>query len=329
MQLGMIGLGRMGGNIVRRLIRNGHTAVVYDKDSKAVAGLAAEGALGTATLEEFVAKLTKPRTAWVMLPAGHITETTIEALAKLMQPGDVIIDGGNTFWQDDVRRGKALKERGLSYLDVGTSGGIWGIERGYCMMIGGDKAVVDRLDPIFATLAPGKGDIPLTPGRDGRDARVERGYIHAGPIGAGHFVKMIHNGIEYGLMQAYAEGFDILKNANSETLPLEHRFDFDIADIAEVWRRGSVIPSWLLDLTASALAESPALSHYSGFVEDSGEGRWTVNAAIDEAVPAEVLTAALFARFRSRKEHTFAEKILSAMRAGFGGHKEPPTGAKG
>ena len=329
MQLGMIGLGRMGGNIVRRLMRNGHTAVVYDKDAKAVAGLATEGALGAATLEEFVAKLTKPRTAWVMLPAGHITETTIEALAKLMQPGDVIIDGGNTFWQDDVRRGKALKERGLSYLDVGTSGGIWGIERGYCMMIGGDKAVVDRLDPIFATLAPGKGDIPLTPGRDGRDARVERGYIHAGPIGAGHFVKMIHNGIEYGLMQAYAEGFDILKNANSETLPLEHRFDFDIADIAEVWRRGSVIPSWLLDLTASALAESPALSHYSGFVEDSGEGRWTVNAAIDEAVPAEVLTAALFARFRSRKEHTFAEKILSAMRAGFGGHKEPPTGAKG
>ena len=310
-------------------MRNGHTAVVYDKDAKAVAGLATEGALGAATLEEFVAKLTKPRTAWVMLPAGHITETTIEALAKLMQPGDVIIDGGNTFWQDDVRRGKALKERGLSYLDVGTSGGIWGIERGYCMMIGGDKAVVDRLDPIFATLAPGKGDIPLTPGRESRDARVERGYIHAGPIGAGHFVKMIHNGIEYGLMQAYAEGFDILKNANSETLPLEHRFDFDIADIAEVWRRGSVIPSWLLDLTASALAESPALSHYSGFVEDSGEGRWTVNAAIDEAVPAEVLTAALFARFRSRKEHTFAEKILSAMRAGFGGHKEPPTGAKG
>jgi 6-phosphogluconate dehydrogenase len=329
MQLGMIGLGRMGGNIVRRLMRNGHTAVVYDKDAKAVAGLAGEGAVGAATLEEFVAKLEKPRTAWVMLPAGHITETTIEALAKLMQPGDVIIDGGNTFWQDDVRRGKALKEHGLSYLDVGTSGGIWGIERGYCMMIGGDKQVVDRLDPIFGTLAPGIGDIPHTPGRDGRDPRVERGYIHAGPVGAGHFVKMIHNGIEYGLMQAYAEGFDILKNANSETLPAEHRFDFDIADIAEVWRRGSVIPSWLLDLTASALAESASLSHYSGFVEDSGEGRWTVNAAIDEAVPAEVLTAALFARFRSRKEHTFAEKILSAMRAGFGGHKEPPKGAKG
>jgi 6-phosphogluconate dehydrogenase len=329
MQLGMIGLGRMGGNIVRRLMRNGHTAVVYDKDAKAVAGLTGEGALGAATLEEFVGKLEKPRTAWVMLPAGHITEATIEALAKLMQGGDVIIDGGNTFWQDDVRRGKALKERGLSYLDVGTSGGIWGIERGYCMMIGGDKEVVNRLDPIFSTLAPGTGDIPHTPGRDGRDPRVERGYIHAGPVGAGHFVKMIHNGIEYGLMQAYAEGFDILKNANNETLPAEHRFDFDIADIAEVWRRGSVIPSWLLDLTANALAESPALSNYSGFVEDSGEGRWTVNAAIDEAVPAEVLTAALFARFRSRKEHTFAEKILSAMRAGFGGHKEPPKGAKG
>jgi 6-phosphogluconate dehydrogenase len=329
MQLGMIGLGRMGGNIVRRLMRDGHTAVVYDKDAKAVAGLAGEGATGAATLEEFVAKLEKPRTAWVMLPAGHITEATIEALAKLMQPGDVIIDGGNTFWQDDVRRGKALRELSISYLDVGTSGGIWGIERGYCMMIGGDKEVVNRLDPIFGTLAPGKGDIPLTPSRDGRDPRVERGYIHAGPVGAGHFVKMIHNGIEYGLMQAYAEGFDILKNANSETLPAEHRFDFDVADIAEVWRRGSVIPSWLLDLTASALAESPGLSHYSGFVEDSGEGRWTVNAAIDEAVPAEVLTAALFARFRSRKEHTFAEKILSAMRAGFGGHKEPPKGAKG
>jgi 6-phosphogluconate dehydrogenase len=329
MQLGMIGLGRMGANIVRRLMRNGHTAVVYDKDAKAVAGLAGEGATGAATLEEFISKLEQPRTVWVMLPAGAITEATIETLAKLMQQGDVIIDGGNTFWQDDVRRGKALKERGLHYLDVGTSGGVWGIDRGYCMMIGGDKQVVDRLDPIFGTLAPGKGDIPHTPGRDNRDPRVERGYIHAGPVGAGHFVKMVHNGIEYGLMQAYAEGFDILKNANSETLPVDHRFDFDIADIAEVWRRGSVIPSWLLDLTASALAESPGLSHYSGFVEDSGEGRWTVNAAIDEAVPAEVLTAALFARFRSRKEHTFAEKILSAMRAGFGGHKEPPKGAKG
>jgi len=316
MQLGMIGLGRMGGNIVRRLMRNGHTAVVYDKDAKAVAGLAAEGAAGASSLEDFVAKLEKPRTAWVMLPAGKITEATIEALAKLMQPGDVIIDGGNTFWQDDVRRGKTLKEQGLYYLDVGTSGGVWGIERGYCMMIGGEKPVVDRLD------------IPLTPGRDKRDPRIEQGYIHAGPVGAGHFVKMIHNGIEYGLMQAYAEGFDILKNANIEALPPEHRFDLDIADIAEVWRRGSVIPSWLLDLTSSALAENQTLDNYSGFVEDSGEGRWTVNAAIDEAVPAEVLTAALYARFRSRKEHTFAEKILSAMRAGFGGHNRRKNPAR-
>lgn len=323
MQLGMIGLGRMGGNIVRRLMRHGHSTVVYDKDAKAVAGLAADGAVGSATLEEFVAKLERPRTAWVMLPAGRITETTIETIAGVMQAGDVIIDGGNTFWQDDVRRGKALKERGIHYVDVGTSGGVWGLDRGYCMMIGGEKQVVDRLDPIFAALAPGAGDIPRTPGREGRDPRIEQGYIHAGPVGAGHFVKMIHNGIEYGLMQAYAEGFDILKNANIEALPPDHRYDFDLADIAEVWRRGSVIPSWLLDLTSTALADSPQLSEYSGFVEDSGEGRWTVNAAIDEAVPAEVLTAALYTRFRSRKEHTFAEKILSAMRAGFGGHTEP------
>jgi 6-phosphogluconate dehydrogenase len=323
MQLGMIGLGRMGGNIVRRLMRSGHSTVVYDKDAKAVAGFAGEGAQGATSLEEFVAKLERPRTAWVMLPAGHITETTIDTLAKLMQADDVIIDGGNTFWQDDVRRGKALKERGIHYVDVGTSGGVWGLDRGYCMMIGGEKVVVERLNPIFAALAPGSGDIPRTAGREGRDPRIEQGYIHAGPVGAGHFVKMIHNGIEYGLMQAYAEGFDILKNANIDALPADHRFDFDLADIAEVWRRGSVIPSWLLDLTSTALADSPALSEYSGFVEDSGEGRWTVNAAIDEAVPAEVLTAALFARFRSRKDHTFAEKILSAMRAGFGGHREP------
>ena len=301
MQLGMIGLGRMGGNIVRRLMKHGHTAVVYDKDPKAVAAIGADGAVGTAALEEFVSKLEKPRTAWVMLPAGKITEATIEALSKLMEQGDVIIDGGNTFWQDDVRRGKTLKQRGIHYLDVGTSGGVWGIDRGYCMMIGGDKAVVDRLDPIFSTLAPGIGDIERTKGREGRDARIEQGYIHAGPVGAGHFVKMVHNGIEYGLMQAYAEGFDILKNANIDALPPEHRFDLDIADIAEVWRRGSVIPSWLLDLTASALARNDTLDNYSGFVEDSGEGRWTVNAAIDEAVPAEVLTAALYARFRSRQ----------------------------
>jgi 6-phosphogluconate dehydrogenase len=331
MQLGMIGLGRMGSNIVRRLMKHGHATVVYDKNKEAVADLAAAGAAAASALEDFVSKLERPRTAWVMLPAGQITEATVETLAKLMEAGDVIIDGGNSFWQDDVRRGKALKARGIHYLDVGTSGGIWGYERGYCMMIGGDTAVVQRLDPIFNALAPGSGDIPRTPHRSGRDPRIEQGYIHAGPVGAGHFVKMVHNGIEYGLMQAYAEGFDILRNANIDALPAEHRFALDIADIAEVWRRGSVIPSWLLDLTASALAENPALDNYSGFVEDSGEGRWTVNAAVDEAVPAEVLTAALFARFRSRKQHTFAEKILSAMRAGFGGHREPPKapGTKG
>src|SRR3569833_1046694 len=323
MQIGMIGLGRMGGNIVRRLLRHGHSTVVYDKDAKAVAGLAADGATGSATLEDFIAKLERPRAAWVMLPAGHITEQTIDTIAGVMQDGDVIIDGGNTFWQDDVRRGKALQQRGIHYVDVGTSGGVWGLDRGYCMMIGGEKQVVDRLDPIFAALAPGAGDIPRTEGREGRDPRIEQGYIHAGPVGAGHFVMMIHNGIEYGLMQAYAEGFDILKNANIDALPAEHRFDVNVADVAEVWRRGSVISSWLLDLTASALARNDTLDQYSGFVEDSGEGRWTVAAAIDESVPAEVITAALFARFRSRKEHTFAEKILSAMRAGVGGHEEP------
>jgi len=323
MQLGMIGLGRMGGNIVRRLMTHGHSTVVYDKDPKAVSQLVGHGASGAGSLEELVKKLEKPRNVWVMLPAGRITESTIDALTKLLEKDDVVIDGGNTFWQDDVRRAKALRERGLHYVDVGTSGGIWGFDRGYCMMIGGDKDIFERLDPIFASLAPGLGEIPRTPGRDGRERRIEQGYLHAGSSGAGHFVKMVHNGIEYGLMQAYAEGFDILKNADSDVLPADHRFTFDLADIAEVWRRGSVIPSWLLDLTASALADNPTLSEYSGYVEDSGEGRWTINAAIDEAVPAEVLTAALFARFRSRREHTFAEKILSAMRAGFGGHKEP------
>jgi 6-phosphogluconate dehydrogenase len=323
MQIGMIGLGRMGGNIVRRLMKDGHHAVVYDRDPHAIEALTREGAIGTGGLDELVRKLDAPRAVWVMLPAGHITESTIEQLGKLLGAGDVIIDGGNTFWQDDIRRAKTLQELGIAYVDVGTSGGIWGFERGYCIMIGGDKAVVDRLDPIFATLAPGIGDIPRSPGREDRDPRVEQGYLHAGPVGAGHFVKMVHNGIEYGLMQAYAEGFDILKNAGSDALPEAHRFDLDIADIAEVWRRGSVIPSWLLDLTAAALAKNDQLDNYSGFVEDSGEGRWTINAAIEEAVPAEVLTAALFARFRSRRDHTFAEKILSAMRAGFGGHKEP------
>jgi 6-phosphogluconate dehydrogenase len=324
MQIGMIGLGRMGANIVRRLMKKGgHQAVVYDKNDKTVATVADEGATGATDLEDFVRKLARPRAVWIMLPAGAITETTIDTLAGLLDRDDVVIDGGNTFWQDDIRRARTLREKGIHYVDVGTSGGVWGFERGYCMMIGGDKAVVDRLDPIFAAMAPGCGDIPRTPSREGRDPRVEQGYLHAGPVGAGHFVKMVHNGIEYGLMQAYAEGFDILKNADSEALPADHRFKLDLADIAEVWRRGSVIPSWLLDLTAAALARSETLEAYSGFVADSGEGRWTVNAAIDEAVPAEVLTAALFARFRSRQQHTFAEKILSAMREGFGGHKEP------
>src|SRR5471032_2985255 len=322
MQLGMIGLGRMGGNIVRRLMKNGHHTVVYDKDPKAVAALAADGAAGSSALEDFVGKLEKPRTVWVMLPAGKITEATIDALSKLMQADDVIIDGGNTFWQDDVRRGTALKQRGIHYLDVGTSGGVWGIDRGYCMMIGGDKAVVDRLDPVFAALAPGIGDIERTGGREGRDPRIEQGYIHAGPVGAGHFVKMVHNGIEYGLMQAYAEGFDILRNKDSKDLPEGERFALNMPDIAEVWRRGSVISSWLLDLGAAALAKDPQLKDFSGFVQDSGEGRWTVEAAIEEAVPANVLTTALFTRFRSRQEHTFGDKILSAMRLGFGGHVE-------
>src|SRR6185437_13729134 len=292
MQLGMIGLGRMGGNIARRLMKHGHTTVVYDKDAKAVAAIAADGAVGTGALDDFVKKLEKPRTAWVMLPAGRITEQTIDALSKLMQAGDVIIDGGNTFWQDDVRRGKALKERGIHYVDVGTSGGVWGIDRGYCMMIGGDKAVVDRLDPIFVALAPGSGAIDKTPGREGRDPRVLNGYLHCGPVGAGHFVKMVHNGIEYGLMQAYAEGFDILRGRASDKLPEDERFTLDAADIAEVWRRGSVISSWLLDLAAIALAKSPDLKEFEGSVEDSGEGRWTIEAAIDEAVAAPVITSA-------------------------------------
>jgi len=326
MQIGMVGLGRMGGNIVRRLMRHGHEAVVYDRDAKAVAALAREGAAGAAGLDELVGRVAKPRAIWVMLPAGKITETTIGQLADRLDPGDIVLDGGNTFWKDDIRRAKALKDRNIHYVDVGTSGGVWGLERGFCMMIGGEKAIVDRLDPIFAALAPGLGNVPRTPGRDGRDARAERGYLHAGPNGAGHFVKMVHNGVEYGLMQAFAEGFDILKNAGSEALPEDKRFDFDIADIAEVWRRGSVVSSWLLDLAASALAQDPALAAYAGVVEDSGEGRWTIMAAIEEAVPAEVLSAALYARFRSRREHTFAEKVLSAMRKGFGDHVEPKAG---
>jgi len=322
----MIGLGRMGGNIVRRLMREGHTAVVYDQSAKAVEALAGEGAKGVGSLQELTQALEKPRAAWVMLPAGHITEETVTTLGNAFEAGDIVIDGGNSFYKDDIRRAKALREKGIRYVDVGTSGGVWGLTRGYCMMIGGDKEAVDHLDPIFRTLAPGIGNIERTPHREKFDARAEQGYIHAGPSGAGHFVKMVHNGIEYGIMQAYAEGFDVLRNKNSGELPEDERFDLNMADIAEVWRRGSVISSWLLDLTAMALAEHPDLDTFSGEVEDSGEGRWTINAAIEEAVPVNVLSAALYTRFRSRQQHTFGEKLLSAMRFGFGGHVEKTQG---
>ena len=280
--------------------------------------------MAAASLADLAVKLTAPRTVWVMLPAGTATEETIAALAGLLTRGDVIIDGGNTFYQDDVRRGATLAAKGLHYLDVGTSGGVWGLERGFCLMIGGERDVAERLDPIFATLAPGSGTREPTPGRERRDPRAAQGYLYCGPHGAGHFVKMIHNGIEYGMMQAFAEGFDILRGAAKAEVPEERRYQLPLADIAEVWRHGSVVSSWLLDLTAQALAENETLSNYSGVVQDSGEGRWTVNAAIEEAVPAEVLTAALYARFRSRQDHTFAEKVLSAMRFKFGGHVEPP-----
>ncbi|WP_157221132.1 phosphogluconate dehydrogenase (NAD(+)-dependent, decarboxylating) [Flavisphingomonas formosensis] len=324
MRLAMIGLGRMGANIARRLMRGGHEIVAYDRDAKAVETLASEGATGAVSLEDVVAKLDGPRIFWVMLPAGGPTEDTIAELRRIASSGDIIIDGGNTFYKDDIRRAKTCLESGIRYVDVGTSGGVWGLERGYCMMIGGDKAVVDGLDPIFDTLAPGYGSIPRTEGRDAPDDRAERGYIHAGPAGAGHFVKMVHNGIEYGLMQAYAEGFDILKGKASETLPEEERFTIDLPDVAEVWRRGSVISSWLLDLCAIGLVKDHHLDHYSGRVADSGEGHWTIEAAMEEAVPANVLSAALFARYRSRVESTFGDKLLSAMRFGFGGHVEMP-----
>jgi 6-phosphogluconate dehydrogenase len=323
MQLGMIGLGRMGGNIVRRLMRAGHSCVVYDADAKAVAALAAEGATPAGSLEELVQKLDqRPRAAWVMLPHGRITEETVAALAGMMRQDDIVIDGGNSYYKDDIRRGRELAAKGIRYMDVGTSGGVWGLERGYCLMIGGETAAFEFLDPIFSALAPGKGSIPQTRDRGDRDVRVEQGYLHAGPSGAGHFVKMIHNGIEYGMMQAMAEGFDILRNRASEKLPEAERFNLELADIAEVWRRGSVVTSWLLDLSAEALAKDEKLEKFSGVVEDSGEGRWTIEAAIEEAVPADVLAASLFTRFRSRQDHTFAEKMLSAMRLGFGGHVE-------
>jgi 6-phosphogluconate dehydrogenase len=325
MQLGMVGLGRMGGNIARRLTEHGHQCVVYDRDAAAVDKLAADHMTGAKDLQDFVSKLTQPRVLWIMLPAGKITEDTIAALKPMLAADDIIIDGGNTFYKDDIRRAADLKTVGIHYVDVGTSGGVWGRERGYCMMIGGDKTAVDRIDPILATLAPGAGDSSKTPKREGRadlDARAEQGYLHCGAVGAGHFVKMIHNGIEYGLMQAYAEGFDILANKDSTKLPEAERYDLNLADIAEVWRRGSVVASWLLDLTSIALADDAKLSGFTGEVADSGEGRWTLDAAIEEEVPVNVLSASLYARFRSRRDHTVADKLLSAMRNQFGGHVE-------
>jgi 6-phosphogluconate dehydrogenase len=305
-------------------MRGGHEIVAFDRDEESVQKLVKEGVLGAGSLSEAVAMLDAPRIFWVMLPAGGPTEDTVAELRSIASPGDVVIDGGNSFFKDDIRRHGECAASGVHYVDVGTSGGVWGLERGYCLMIGGDKQVVDMLDPIFDTLAPGYGTITRTPGREGGDDRAERGYIHAGPAGAGHFVKMVHNGIEYGLMQAYAEGFDVLKGRASEKLPEGQRFELNLPDVAEVWRRGSVISSWLLDLCALELAEDHDLEHFSGRVADSGEGQWTVDAAMEEAIPANVLTAALFARYRSRTEDSFADKLLSAMRFGFGGHVEMP-----
>ncbi len=338
MQLGMVGLGRMGANMVRRLLKGGHECVVFDMSPAAVTELAKENAVGAASLVDLVKKLEKPRAVWLMVPAAVVDKTIADVLPAL-EPDDILIDGGNSYYIDDIRRAKELAPRRIHYVDVGTSGGVWGLERGYCMMIGGEKSVVEHLDPIFAALAPGRGDIPPTPRREKIGGTAEQGYLHCGPNGAGHFVKMVHNGIEYGIMAAYAEGLGVLRSANvgrqthaadAETTPLrepEHyQYDLNLPDITELWRRGSVIASWLLDLTASALAKDPALAHFAGRVSDSGEGRWTIKAAIDEAVPAHVLTAALYERFSSRGEAEFADKLLSAMRYEFGGHIEKPAG---
>ncbi len=323
MKLGIIGLGRMGGNISLRLMQHGHECVVYDNSEKAVDGIAGQGGLKATGLADLVEQLPAPRVVWVMLPSGKVTEDAIEALGGMMERGDIIIDGGNSMYKDDIRRAAGLREKGIVYVDVGTSGGIWGLERGYCMMIGGEEQAVDYINPILSALAPGEGKIDKTPGREGRNSTAEQGYLHCGPAGSGHFVKMIHNGIEYGMMQAFAEGFDILKNKDSQELPESQRFSLHMGDIAEVWRRGSVVSSWLLDLTSLALAKDEKLETFTGDVSDSGEGRWTVDAAVEEAVPAPVLAASLFARFRSQQEHTFGERTLSAMRFGFGGHTEP------
>ncbi len=340
MQLGMIGLGRMGGNMVRRLMRAGHECVVFDVSPQAIGQLASEGATPSASLAAFVAALRPPRVVWLMVPAA-LVDAEVEALAALLSADDAIVDGGNSHYHDDIRRAQTLTARGIHYVDVGTSGGVWGLDRGYCLMIGGDETAVSRLDPIFAALAPGAGAIARTPGRTGEAHTAERGYLHCGPAGAGHFVKMVHNGIEYGLMAAYAEGLNVLRHAgvglasrqvNAETTPLrnpEHyQYSFDLAEITEVWRRGSVVASWLLDLTATALADSPTLEGFAGRVSDSGEGRWTINAAIDESVPTPVLSAALYDRFTSRGEGDFAHQVLSALRFQFGGHRETPHGGK-
>ena len=323
-QLGIIGLGRMGANIVRRLTQAGHNCVVFDHQAAAMTALTQNGVgIGAASLDDLIARLRPPRAVWVMVPAGMPTEETINAVAERLSPGDIVIDGGNSNWQDDIRRARALATKSLHYVDVGTSGGIWGLTRGYCLMIGGEDAVVERLEPIFAALAPGLDDGVASRQQTASAQPAEKGYLHVGGNGAGHFVKMVHNGIEYGLMQAYAEGFDILKNAASERLPAERRLTLNLPEIAEAWRHGSVISSWLLDLIAAALAEDAALANFTGVVEDSGEGRWTIAAAIDEAVPAVVLSSALYARFRSRQQPSYADKLLSAMRKGFGGHQEP------
>ncbi|HWP33126.1 MAG TPA: decarboxylating 6-phosphogluconate dehydrogenase [Solirubrobacterales bacterium] len=338
MELGMVGLGRMGANMARRLMRDGHRCVVYDVNPDAVSGLASEGADGASSLQELATKLSPPRSVWVMVPAGEITEKTVRDVAAVLEPGDAIVDGGNSYYRDDIRRAAMLEEQGVDFVDCGTSGGVFGLDRGYCLMIGGPERAVERLDPIFASLAPGVESAERTPGRSGDPTPAENGYLHCGPNGAGHFVKMVHNGIEYGLMAAYAEGLNILENANAgkvereadaETAPLEqpeyYRYDIDLPEVAEVWRRGSVIGSWLLDLTAAAMRESPDLAEFSGRVSDSGEGRWTSIAAIDEGVPAPVLTAALYERFSSRGLDDFASKVLSAMRKQFGGHDEKPS----
>ena len=325
MQIGMIGLGRMGANMAHRLMNGGHTCAVLDLDPARVQEMEALGAQGATDVDSLVRLLNAPRAVWVMVPSGAPTEEMVTALIAKLSPGDTIIDGGNSYYKDDVRRAGLAEQKGIHYIDAGTSGGVWGLERGYCLMVGGQQAAVERLYPVLKTLAPGVAEASLTPGRKG-ETMAEHGYLYCGPSGAGHFVKMIHNGIEYGLMQAYAEGFDIMANAKSEALAEGYRYDLPLPEIAELWRRGSVVSSWLLDLTAIALTESPSLEEYTGFVQDSGEGRWTIIAALEEAVPADVLASSLYTRFRSRQQHTFAEKMLSAMRKKFGGHVERPTG---